>query len=75
MRFTGTRRFGIVEPNAVEVLVKEVEPTPDPCPLAIKITKFEGTVLHFSPVGTDVSVSDWQAFLPSSGNHTDKIKR
>lgn len=54
MRFIGTRRIGVVDPTAVEVLVKEVEPTPDPCPLVIKISKFEGKIFHFSPVGTDV---------------------
>jgi len=50
-RFVGTRRIGIKDESAVQVLVSEVEPVP--CPLAIKITKFRGTILHVVPLGTD----------------------
>jgi hypothetical protein len=54
MRWSGARRIKVLDESAVEVLVREVEPTPDPGPLVVKINKFEGKIYHFVPVGTDV---------------------
>jgi len=50
-RFVGTQRIGVLNEDAVQVLVRETAPVA--CPMAIKITKFQGTIFHYLPLGTD----------------------
>lgn len=75
MRFIGTRRFNVVDEAATQVLVRESHPTPDPGPLVVKITKFEGKILHFVPVGTDVCCSLFLVGSSVAGTFADQIQR